>query len=169
MRKTIMAVLAAAAVLVIGGAIGAIAQEDGTTTDDTAVVEAAGPHRGGHHGLGDGALLDEMVADGVIDQSTADDISAWLGERRAEAEAAREEKRAAFEEAWADDVLTLEEAEALGGPIADTEDGPLAEAWADGQLTRDEVEAARAEFGGRRGHRGPHGEGAEVEESSTNA
>ena len=167
MRKTIMAVVAAAAVLVVGGAIGAVAQEDDTTTDDTAAEVELRPGHRHYHGFG-GVLLDEMVADGVIDQSTADDITAWLEERRAEARAEREERRAAFEEAWADDVLTLDEAEALGGPFADTEDGPLADAWADGQLTRDEVEEARAELGGRRGHhRGPFG--ADVEESSTGA
>ena len=166
MRKTIMAVVAAAAVLVIGGAIGAVAQED-QTTEDTTVVESVRPGRGHHRGLG-GVLLDEMVTDGVIDQSTADDISAWLEVRHAEAQANREERREAFEEAWADDVLTLEEAEALGGRIGDTDDGPLAEAWADGELTRDEVEVARAEFGGRRGHRGPPS-GADVEDTSTGA
>lgn len=167
MRKTIMAVVAAAAVLVIGGAIGAVAQEDGTTTDDSAVEETVRPLRVHDREFG-GALLDEMVTDGVIDQSTADDITAWLEERRAEFEATREERRAAFEEAWEDDVLTLAEAEALGGPFADTEDGPLAEAWADGELTRDEVEAARAEFGGRRGHHRGFS-GGDVEESSTSA
>lgn len=154
MRKTLMAMIAAIAVLVIGGSLGALAQTENTGDDAAQTKELVRPVRG--H-LFEGAL-DEMVADGVIDADQAIAITAWLENRRSELEDEREERRAAHEAAWADDVLTAEEAANL--PSADrllSEDGPFADAWEDGQLTREEFEAAKAEFGGRRGlgHRGP--------------
>ena len=156
MRKTLMAMIAAAAVLVIGGSLGAIAQTGEATMEDdsTQKVEMFRPLRG--HLL-DG-VLDEMVADGVIDSAQATAITEWLEERRSQLMEQRAEWRAAHEAAWADDVLTREEAADL--PSADrllAEDGPFSEAWEDGQLTRDEVAAVRSELGPRRGfgHRGP--------------
>lgn len=155
MRKTLTAMIAAAAVLIIGGALGAVAQtESETDTGDTTVAEteATRPVRG--HLIEN--LLDEMVTDGVIDAIQADDIATWLEERRAELAAEREAKRAAFEAAWEDGVLTEDEVGDF--PHADrllAEDGPFAEAWADGELTREEFDAVRGGFPGRRGpHRG---------------
>ena len=91
----------------------------------------------------------------------------------AELEAAREQ----LQEAWADDVLTLDEIEGL--PFADRltdPEGPLADAWADGELTKDEMQEAREEFGPRRGHgrrgHGGFGPGADApleEGTSTSA
>ena len=154
MRKTLIAMIAAAAVLVIGGSLGAVAQTgDATVEDDSIQEQTFGPLRGL---LLDG-VLDEMVADGVIDSEQATAITEWLQERRSERIEQRTERRAAHDAAWADGVLTLDEAAEL--PSADrllAEDGPFAEAWEDGQLTRDEVDAVRSELGDGRGfgHRG---------------
>jgi hypothetical protein len=152
MRKTIMAMLAAAAVLVIGGAIGAAAQTGDEPEGDTTVTETDIRPVRGH--LLEG-VLDEMVADGVITDDQAAEIADWLENKRTELAAQRDELRAAFEAAWADDVLTADEVAEF--PFADrltAEDGPFAEAWADGQLTRDEFDAVKAELGGR--HFGHH-------------
>jgi len=160
MRKTIMAMLAAAAVLVIGGAIGAAAQTDDEPVSDTTVTETESRHVRGQ--LLEG-VLDEMVADGVITDDQAIEIAEWLENKRTELAAQREEMRAALEAAWADDVLTTDEVADL--PFADrltAEDGPFAEAWEDGQLTREEFDAIKAEIGRRGfGHdrRGPFGAG----------
>lgn len=164
MRKTIIAMLAAAAVLVVGGAVGALAQTD-TTSTTTATTDTApffgrhadGPRAEGPH-LQD--LLDEMVTDGVITDAQASDISTWLEEKRATMEQDREARQAAFQEAWSDGVLTTEEAQALGGngPLLDP-NGPLADAWADGQLTKAEVQAFQAQMGPRGHHRGGFGPG----------
>ena len=156
MRKTFVAMIAAAAVLIIGGSLGALAQAEDTTPegDTTQSEERLRPLIG--HRLS--RVLDEMVADGVIDAEQAAAITDWLENRRAEWESERDERRAAHEAAWADGVLTAEEAAGL--PSADwllAEDGPFGEAWEDGQLTREEAETVRAEVGERRGHghRGP--------------
>ena len=149
MRKTIAAI--AAGVLIIGGAAVASAQVDEST--DTPVREMT---KGDH--VAD--VLAELVEDGTITQSQANAITEAFEAKRAEFQAMREERRAereaaraALEEAWADDVLTLDEVEGL--PFADRltdPEGPLAEAWEDGELTKEEAQEAREEFGPRRGH-----------------
>jgi hypothetical protein len=171
MRETIA--ILAAGVLIIGGAAVASAQVD--ETDDP--VPAHEMKRGDHAD----EVLAELVEDGTITQAQSDAIVAAFEAKRVELQAQREERRAEMEaareqleEAWSDDVLTLEEAEAL--PFADRltdPEGPLAEAWADGELTKDEVREARQEIGPRRGHgpRGFHGFGpgphAPVEEGTS--
>jgi hypothetical protein len=136
MRKTIVAVLAAAAVLVVG-ALGALAQSDGSAVDESAAAE-----RPGRSHLA-GVLLDEMVTDGVITGDQAHAIGEWLETRWADRAEHRAEHRAAWQEVWADGVLT--EVEATRFPIlarllADSE------AWSDGQLTRAEFDALKAQF-----------------------
>ena len=154
MRKTLTAMIAAAAVLVIGGSLGAMAQ-----TGDAPVEADPTPAEQTFRPLGGllAGALDEMVADGVIDSEQAKAITEWLQERRSERMELRTERRVAHDAAWADGVLTLDEAAEL--PSADrllAEDGPFAEAWEDGQLTRDEVEVVRSQLGdgGGFGHRG---------------
>lgn len=142
MRKTIVAMLAAAAVLVAGGAIGAAAQTD-DTTESTPIERPLAGHFGG-------ALLDEMVADGVITQDQADAIADWLESKREEMQAEREARRAAYEEAWSDGVLTEEEAARF--PFGERLLAAT-EAWADGELTQEEFDALRGDFPHRRGLR----------------
>lgn len=155
MRKTLMAMIAAAAVLVIGGSLGAMAQMEDTGDDTAQAEEMIRPYRG----LLFEGVLDEMVADGVIEAEQVPAITDWLENRRSEREQRREDMRAAHDAAWADDVLTAEEAASL--PSAErllSEDGPFAEAWEDGQLTREKFDAVKSEFGGRHGfgkNRGP--------------
>ena len=159
MRKTIA--ILAAGVLIIGGAAVASAQTD--EADEP--IPAREMSRGDHAA----EVLGELVENGTITQAQSDAIQAAFEAKRVELQAEREERRAEMEagreqleEAWSDDVLTLEEAEAL--PFADRltdPEGPLAEAWADGELTKDEMREAHEEFGHRRGHgrRGPGGFG----------
>ena len=154
MRKTLMAMIAAAAVLVIGGSLGAMAQTEDSGDDTAPAEELVRPFRGPLFE----AILDEMVADGVIEAEQVPAITDWLENRRSEMDQRRAEMRAAHEAAWSDDVLTAEEAANL--PSAErllSEDGPFADAWEDGELTREEFDAVKAELGGRRGfgHRGP--------------
>lgn len=147
MRKTIVAMLAAAAVLVVGGAVGAIAQTDEATTEtDTAVAEAAPL---GHKGERLAGLLDEMVDDGVITAEQAESITEWLQNKRAEIQAEREALRAAFDEAWSDGVLTEEEAAQF--PFYERLQA-VEDLWADGEVTQEEWDAFRDEFP-RRGPR----------------
>jgi hypothetical protein len=148
MRKTLIAMLAAAAVLVMGGALGATAQTgaDASDENESAVIER--PLRVPMLER----VLDEMVEDGVIDADHATAIAEWLANRRAELHAARDEWRDAWTAAWEDGVLTADEAADL--PFADrllADDGPFAEAWEDGQLTREEFDSARPRLPARRG------------------
>ncbi len=156
MRK--MIAIVAAGVLIIGGAAVASAQTD--EAENT--VPAREMSRGDHAA----EVLAELVEDGTITQAQSDAIQAAFEAKRVELQAQREERRAEMEaareqlqEAWSDDVLTLDELEGL--PFADRltdPDGPLAEAWEDGQLTKDEMREAHEGFGPRRGH-GPRGHG----------
>ncbi|HSJ26584.1 MAG TPA: hypothetical protein VLB67_00120 [Acidimicrobiia bacterium] len=144
MRKTIVAMVAAIAVLVVGGGIGALAQAADGAESTTLPVER--PVRGHLPG----ALLDEMVADGVITDEQASAIGEWLEARRAEMATRRAEHRTAWDEAWADGVLTGDEGARfpmLQRLMADSE------AWSDGRLTQEEFEALRADFGPRQQHR----------------
>ena len=155
MRKLIL-VVTAGALLFVGASV-AVAQTDDAA--DTPVGRVGGFIT---------EVLDGLVTDGTITQDQADAVVTALEDRRSEFQAQREELRAAWDEAWSDDVLTEDEAAALadstrfGDRLVDPE-GPLAEYWADGQLTRDELESARGEFGlGRGGHRhGPPGDSAD--------
>lgn len=142
MRKTIVAMLAAAAVLVVGGALGAIAQTDeGEGETDTAITAAVAQL--GHKGERLAGLLEEMVEDGVITSEQADSITEWLENKHAEVRAEREAMREAFEEAWSDGILTAEEAAQFPfGERLAAIDG----LWADGQVTQEEWDAFRAEF-----------------------
>lgn len=139
MRKTIVAMLAAAAVLVIGGALGAIAQTDEAETD-TAVTDVAPFAHGGERLTG---LLDEMVTDGVITSEQAVSITEWLETKRAEMRAERETLREAFQQAWSDGVLTEDEAAQF--PFSERL-GAIEELWADGQVTQEEWDAFHDDF-----------------------
>lgn len=139
MRKTIVAMLAAAAVLVVGGALGAIAQTDEAETETT--VTDVAPL--GHKGERLAELLDEMVADGVITSEQAESITEWLENKHAEIRAEREAMRALFEEAWSDGILTEEEAAQF--PFSERL-AAIEELWADGQVTQEEWDAFRDEF-----------------------
>ena len=147
MRKTVAALTAGA--LIAGGAMVATAQTD--TTDqvdpDVPIVEMKRGER-------ISSFFDEMVADGVISQEQADTMLAELESRHEARVAERQERRAAFEAAFEDDVLTVAELEELGADRILDEDGPFAEALEDGQITRDEFEEIHAERGPRH-HRGP--------------
>ena len=150
MRKTVAALTAGA--LIAGGAMVATAQTDQA---DSAATDA--PTVQMNRGERISSFFDEMVDQGVISQDQADSMLSELEARREARVAEREERREAFESAWEDDVLTVEELEELGADRILAEDGPFAEALEDGQITRDEFEEVRAEFGPRR-HRG-HGRG----------
>lgn len=142
MRKTIVAMLAAAAVLVVGGAVGAIAQTDGTTPDtDTSVAAPLG-----HQGERLTGLLDEMVQDGVITAEQAESITEWLENKRDEVQAEREAHREAFEEAWSDGILTAEEAAQF--PFFERLEA-VEELWADGEVTQEEWDSFHGEFSPR--------------------
>lgn len=139
MRKTIVAMLAAAAVLVVGGALGAIAQTDEGETDT--VTSEVAPL--GHKGERLAGLLDEMVSDGVITAEQAEAITEWLENKREEARAEREALREAFEAAWDDGVLTEDEAAQF--PFFERLEA-IEGLWADGQVTQEEWDAFREEF-----------------------
>lgn len=139
MRKTIVAIFAAAAVLVVGGALGAVAQTDGPETD-TAVTDVAPL---GHKAERLAGLLDEMVEDGVITSEQSESIAEWLKNKHDEVRAARQALREAFEEAWSDGVLTADEASQF--PFGERLEA-VEELWADGQVTQEEWDAFRAEF-----------------------
>lgn len=147
MRKTVAALTAGA--LIAGGAMVATAQTD---SDDGAESDA--PVVQMNRGERISSFLDDMVAQGVIDQDQADTMLAELEARREARVAERQERREAFESAWEDDVLTVAELEELGADRILDEDGPFAEALEDGEITRDEFQEVRSEFGPRR-HRGP--------------
>lgn len=145
MRKTVAALTAGA--LIAGGAMVATAQTDADTTDsDTPIVEMKRGER-------ISSFFDDMVAEGVISDDQAETMLAELESRHAERVAERDERRAAFESAWEDDVLTVAELEELGADRILAEDSPFADALEDGELTRDEFEAIHAD--GPRHHRGP--------------
>ena len=87
-------------------------------------------------------VLDELVAEGTIDQSAADAVLAAVETKAETLRAEREEMRELLKTLFEDGVLTADEAEQL------PEDHPLLserfdEAWADGELTRDEVAELR--------------------------
>lgn len=147
MRKTVAALTAGA--LITGGALVATAQTDDADTTDPKppVVEM-------ERGERISSFFGEMVAEGVISQDQADTMLAELESRHQDRVAEREERRAAFESAWEDDVLTRAELEELGADRILAEDGPFAEALGDDQITRDEFDAIHAELGPRH-HRGP--------------
>ena len=145
MRKTIVAMLAAAMVLVIGGAIGAVAQTDEAETDQPAAEAEPLSHRGEKLA----GLLDEMVEDGVITAEQAASITEWLVNKRAEIRAEREALREAFQEAWSDGVLTEDEASQF--PFFERLQA-IEDLWADGQVTQEEWDAFHDQFP-RRGPR----------------
>lgn len=148
MRKSIAALTAGA--LIAGGAMVATAQTEAPeTSGDT--TEQVRPARGAR--LSD--FFSEMVTQGVISQDQADQLVAELESRATAHQAEREERRAAFEAAWEDDVLTAAEIEELGADRFLDEDGPFADALADGEISRDEFDAVKAELGPR-GGRGHH-------------
>lgn len=144
MRKTLVALVAGA--LILGGAAIAMAQTDETTTDTSPPV--AHMDRGDHLS----EFLAEMVDEDVITQEQADTLISELESRFEARQAEREEHRALFEEAFSDDVLTVEELEEIGATRILDEDGPFAEALADGELTRAEFDAIHASMPLRDGH-----------------
>jgi hypothetical protein len=167
MKKLIPALLAGALLLV--GATVALAQTEDSDPSTTATEDgpATGDTFSGHPDRGAilGGVLDDLVTDGTLDRDQADAVIAALEAKQAELLTQRDELRAAWEEAWADDVLTADEAAALAGdgPLGDEitdPDGLLADYWADGQLTRDELAQARQALGigGRGHHRGRFGD-----------
>jgi hypothetical protein len=156
--KTILVSVAAAGVLV-AGALAASTVVDGPalaeTTDDSA-VEAPDAERGAfpRHGEILAEVLDDLVADGTLEQGDADAVEdAWDARReevRAEMEASREENPGRFERGFKrgfalgglldDGVIDATELAELPDdhPLNDP-DGPAAEFLADGQLTEDEL------------------------------
>ncbi len=147
MRKTVAALTAGA--LIAGGAMVATAQTDDAETTDslTQVVEMKRGER-------ISSFFSDMVGQGVISQDQADTMLAELESRHEAKVAEREERREAFQAAWDDEVLTLEELEELGAERILDGEGPFAEALEDGEITRDEFEAIRSELGPRH-RRGP--------------
>jgi hypothetical protein len=170
--KTILASLAAAAVLVAGAFIAStladapadaqVAQEPNTETTDT--TEPIGPLV---------EVLDGLVADGVITQPQADEVrerliaahSEWRAERRALREERRADREERREERMADrelirgfledDVIDRDELAQLGDdhPFNDP-DGPWADSASDGQITREELAAVGQMWRERRGWNG---------------
>lgn len=166
MKRIVTAVLAA--LLMIIGASVAMAQtddSDGSTSTTTELDDAgAWPGRVGQRGEVLQGVLDELVTEGTLTQDQADAVVDALDAKRTEFEAQRDELRAAWDEAWSDDILTEDEAAELAAdaPFGDRlvdPDGPLAQYWEDGQLTRDELAEAHQGLGLRRG--GRHGRWAD--------
>jgi polyhydroxyalkanoate synthesis regulator phasin len=177
MKKTILGALVG--VMMFAGAAIAVAQtsEDSTTESTTTTTTEDTTSTGGrfgHRGEVLQGVLDDLVADGTLTQAQADAVTAGLEAAKAERFAAREEMRAAMEEAWSDGALTEEELSVLpdGGSRLTDPDGPLAEYWEDGQITQEELDEARANGdlgfgrGGRHGHGfGPGGDGPNAPEA----
>lgn len=170
MKKTILGALVG--VMVFAGAAIAIAQtsdedstaESTTTTASTTDDSSSPGGRFGHRGEVLQGVLDDLVADGTLTQDQADAVIAGIEAAQQEMFAARDELRAAMEEAWSDGVITEEELDALpeGAARFAGPDGPLAEYWADGQITQEELDEARANgFGFGRGGRHGHGFGGD--------
>jgi len=170
--KRIATFVLAGLLLVVGASVALAQTDDGDTTTDTSTEpeDDASPDRFGHRGEVLQSVLDDLVADGTLTQDQADAVIAALEEKRTEFQSLRDELRAGWDEAWADDVLTEDEVADLadGLPFADRltdPDGPLAEYWEDGQLTRDELAEAREAFGFGRGGRHHHGPWADDTET----
>lgn len=146
MRKTV-AILAVGA-LVIGGAVAALAQTEG---DDQAPTTETAEHK--RMPLMS-EVLGDLVADGTINQSQADAITAALEEKRAEVREKIEAHRELMRSLWEDGVLTAEEINQLpeDHPFRDS-DGPVAEYLDDGELTKDELRELGPRPGFRRHHR----------------
>ncbi len=183
--KKVLAALAASGVLIAGGFVtaavsaptSAVAQEALETTDDVVRPEK-------------GAILDEvleqLVADGVIDSDQAtkikdalvakhEELREQFGDRRHGFRGHggfRGEDRPDMRGFLEDGVIDDDELAQLpeGHPLTDPE-GPAAEYLDDGQLTAEELEELHAELGDRRhgfrghgGFRGPAvGEGASID------
>jgi len=194
--KKILTALAAAGVLVAGGfttaAISspsaAVAQEAAEQTEDTTTDDVVRPDRGA---ILD-EVLDELVADDVIDADQAAEIKAALeakrdelheqfGDRGPRGRGFRGGDRLGLSGFLDDGVIDADELAQLpeGHPLTDPE-GPAAAYLEDGQLTQEELQEMHDEFApshgfGRRGFdgRGFGGRGfgapAPSEEASTNA
>lgn len=177
MRRVLTILLAVA--LLVGGGVAfallgdsgaAVAQEDTIDKESPATeapVESTGaelerPERGA---VLSGVLAD-LVADGVITQDQADEITAALQARIEELRAEFRERRGELEfdgrrflrqfdlrELLEDGVIDSDELAELGEdhPFNDP-DGPAAEYLDDGQLTQEELDELHAGFG-------PHGSG----------
>lgn len=139
MRKTIVAMVAAAALLVVGGAVGALAQTDEAPTERASTEVASLGHKAERLA----GLLNEMVEDEVITSEQAESITEWLRNKHAEVRADRAAMREAFEEAWSDGVLTEEEATQF--PFFDRLKA-AGDLWTDGQVTQEEWDAFRDAF-----------------------
>ncbi len=167
--KKVLAALAASGVLIAGGFVAsavsapttAVAQEAPATGDDVVRPEP-------------GAILDEvldqLVADDVIDADQATSIKDALEARHEELREQfgdrpgfrghggfRDGDRPDMRGFLEDGVIDADELAQLpdGHPLTDP-DGPAADYLDDGQLTAEELEELHGEFGGRRGH-GPRG------------
>ena len=135
MKNKLLAALIAGSTLVVAALVASVISP--------AVAEAhIGPGGDGRGVEILGEVLDELVAEGTIDQGQAEAvltaIEAKADELREEREAMRELLQSLFE----DGVMTSEEAEQL------PDDHPLLsetfdEAWADGELTGEEVAELR--------------------------
>jgi hypothetical protein len=149
MRRLLL--LPLAGLLVIAGATAAMAAPSAIT--DT-MRQAQGMVNSAGALLSE--VLEELVGDGVIEQSQADAITqavdARIAERRAEMQAQRGLMRGLLE----DGVITSEELEQLPTEHPWRNIEGLDELLEDGQLTLDELRSAGGQFG--RGH-GPRGGG----------
>lgn len=156
--KTIFVSIAAAGVLVAGAfaASTAVNGQALAQTIEDSTVEAPDAERPAfpRHGEILAEVLDELVADGTIEQGDADAVEAAYEARReevrAEMEAWREENPGRFERGFKrgfamgrlleDGVIDATELAELPDdhPLKDP-DGPAADFLADGQLTEDEL------------------------------
>lgn len=167
--KKVLAALAASGVLVAGGfataavSTPATAQAQETTDEAPATTDdVVRPERGAILE----EVLDELVADGVIDADQAtqiaealeakhDELREEFGDRRGGRGFRGHGDRFGLMEALEDGVIDAAELAELpeGHPLTDP-DGPAAQYLDDGQLTLEELEEMRAEFGSQRGPRG---------------
>lgn len=145
MRNKVIAALVAGGLLVGAGFVTSIVSAPVTASAQEETATADGDRGFLGRGLDflDG-VLDQMVSDGELDQTTADNVLSNVETAFVDAKAERESIREAIKSALENGVLTRSEATDAGLP----EDhwlysDALDEAWADNQLTTEEIREAR--------------------------
>lgn len=136
MRSKIVAALAAGGLLVGAAFVSSVVSTPGTALAQEDTAESSGPISRIVGFLGE--VLDDLVAQGTIDQGQADAIIDAAETKAEEIREQREAIREILREGFEDGVLTAEEAAAL------PDDHPLFgekfdEAWEDGELTVEEA------------------------------
>ena len=135
MKKKLLAALIAGSTLV-GAALVASVISPATAE---AHIGGAGVGRGGEILE---QVLDDLVAEGTIDQDQADAVLGAIEDKADELREEREAMHELLQSLFEDGVMTSEEAEQLPSDhplLSETFD----EAWADGELTREEVSELR--------------------------